>query len=66
MREFGILMASVAIIIGLLLLLAPKLLVRVGEQTNKLYNIDGLIYRNRYFFGSFLVLASLFLAYTAL
>ena len=66
MREFGILLSLISIIIGILLLVAPKALVKLGEQTNRLYNIDGLIYRNRYVFGLFLMAAGTFLVYTTL
>jgi len=64
MREFGILLSIVSILIGLLLLIAPKMLVKLGEQTNRLYNIDGLIYRNRYVFGLLLMGAGAFMVYT--
>jgi len=64
MREFGILLSIVAIVIGILLLVAPKSLVKLGEQTNRLYNIDGLIYRNRYVFGLLLMGAGAFMVYT--
>jgi len=66
MREFGILLSFISILIGLLLLVAPKMLVKLGEQTNRLYNIDGLIYRNRYVFGLFLMVAGAFMVYTTL
>ncbi len=64
MREFGILLSIISILIGLLLLIAPKMLVKLGEQTNRLYNIDGLIYRNRYVFGLLLMGAGAFMVYT--
>lgn len=64
MREFGILLSIISIIIGILLLVAPKVLVKLGEQSNRLYNIDGLIYRNRYVFGLFLMAAGAFMVYT--
>jgi len=66
MREFGILLSIISILIGILLLVAPKSLVKLGEQTNRLYNIDGLIYRNRYVFGLFLMVAGAFMVYTTL
>ncbi|MBT3252430.1 MAG: hypothetical protein HN995_02675 [Candidatus Marinimicrobia bacterium] len=66
MREFGILLSIISILIGILLLIAPKVLVKLGEQTNRLYNIDGLIYRNRYAFGLFLMAAAAFMFYTTL
>ena len=66
MREFGILLSIISIIIGTLLLVAPKALVKLGEQSNRLYNIDGLIYRNRYMFGMFLMVAAAFMVYTTL
>jgi hypothetical protein len=65
MRELGIGLGVLAIVIGLMLLFAPRALVRVGEQTNIIYNIDGLIYRNRIVFGISLILASMFMAYSA-
>jgi len=61
MREFGILLSLVAILIGIMLLVAPQSLVKLGEQTNRLYNVDGLVYRHRIWFGSFLVLACIFI-----
>jgi len=64
MREFGLILGLPAIAMGVMLLFAPKALVRVGEQTNKLYNIDGMVYRNRTIFGAFLIFASLFMTYT--
>jgi len=64
MRKFGILLSIISILIGLLLLIAPKMLVKLGEQTNRLYNIDGLIYRNRYVFGLLLMGAGAFMVYT--
>ncbi len=66
MREFGILLSIISILIGILLLVAPKSLVKLGEQTNRLYNIDGLIYRNRFVFGLFLMVAGAFMVYTTL
>ncbi len=66
MREFGILLSVMSLIIGVLLLIAPKVLVKLGEQTNRLYNIDGIIYRNRFLTGSFLILAGAFMVYTTL
>ncbi len=66
MREFGILLSVVSILIGVLLLVAPKVLVKLGEQTNKLYNIDGLVYRNRYAFGAVLLIAGAFMVYTTI
>ena len=66
MREFGILLSFISMLIGVLLLVAPNVLVKLGEQTNKLYNIDGLVYRNRYAFGAILLLAGAFMVYTTL
>ncbi len=66
MREFGILLSIVSILIGILLLVAPKVLVKLGEQTNRLYNIDGLVYRNRYVFGAVLLIAGGFMVYSTL
>jgi uncharacterized sodium:solute symporter family permease YidK len=66
MKEFGILLAIISIVIGVLLLVAPKFLVQLGEQTNRLYNIDGLIYRNRTLFGLTLMVAAAFMVYTTL
>lgn len=66
MREFGILLSVISIVIGVLLLIAPKVLIKLGEQTNQLYNIDGLVYRNRYLFGGMLFVAGIFLVYTTL
>ncbi|MEA3286753.1 MAG: hypothetical protein U9Q77_05195 [Candidatus Marinimicrobia bacterium] len=64
MREFGIVLSLISIAIGVLLLIAPKVLIKLSEQTNRLYNIDGLVYRNRYLLGSMLLFASAFLIYT--
>ena len=66
MREFGILLSLISILIGILLLIAPKVLVKLGEQTNRFINIDGLIYRNRYTFGGLLLIAGAFMVYTTL
>jgi len=66
MREFGILLSIISIVIGILLLFAPRVLVQLGEQSNRLYNIDGLIYRNRYGFGLFLMAAGAFMIYATL
>lgn len=66
MREFGILLSFISMLIGVLLLVAPKILVQLGEQTNRLYNIDGMVYRNRYAFGLILLVAGLFMIYTTL
>ncbi|MCF7827285.1 MAG: hypothetical protein K9M55_10555 [Candidatus Marinimicrobia bacterium] len=66
MREFGIFLSIISILIGILLLIAPKVLVQLGEQSNRLYNIDGLIYRNRYAFGLFLMAAGVFMVYVTL
>lgn len=65
MREIALLLGSIAILIGVMLLFAPRILVRVGEETNAIYNIDGIVYRNRYLFGVLLILASFFMTYTA-
>lgn len=64
MREFGILLSLVSILIGVLLIFAPQALAKMGEQANRLYNIDSLVYRNRMLFGGLLFLASLFLIYS--
>jgi len=66
MREFGILLSMISIIIGVLLLTAPKVLVKLGEQSNRLYNMDGVIYRNRFAFGLVLMLAAAFMVYTTI
>ena len=66
MKEFGIILSIISILIGVLLLVAPKALVKLGELSNRLYNIDGLIYRNRYVFGLFLMVAGAFMVYTTL
>lgn len=66
MREFGIILSIASILIGVLLLVAPNSLVKLGEKTNRPYNIDGMIYRNRYVFGIFLMLAAVFMVYTTL
>jgi hypothetical protein len=66
MREFGILLSVMSLLIGVLLLVAPKILVKLGEQTNRLYNIDGVFYRNRYLSGAFLIVAGVFMVYTTL
>ena len=66
MKEFGIILSIISILIGVLLLVAPKALVKLGELSNRLYNIDGLIYRNRYVFGLFLMVAAAFMVYTTL
>jgi len=66
MRELGLLLSVISMIIGLLLLMAPKILIQLGDKTNKLYNIDGYVYRNRYLFGGFLVVAGTFLIYTTI
>jgi len=66
MREFGIFLSIISMLIGILLLIAPKVLVQLGEQSNRLYNIDGLIYRNRYLFGLFLMAAGAFMVYATL
>ncbi|MBC8193422.1 MAG: hypothetical protein H8E18_13640 [FCB group bacterium] len=47
-------------------MVAPKALVKLGEQSNRLYNIDGLIYRNRYAFGLLLMAAGAFMVYATL
>ncbi|MCF6237570.1 MAG: hypothetical protein L3J79_01945 [Candidatus Marinimicrobia bacterium] len=62
----ALLMGSVSILIGLFLLLAPDSLAKLGEQTNRFYNIDGLVFKNRKVFGSLLMLAALLLAYLTL
>ena len=64
MREVGILLASMSIAIGILLLVAPQVLVRLGEQTNRLYNIDGSVFRHRYAFGAGLIFAAIFMVYS--
>jgi hypothetical protein len=66
MRDLGLFLSTISILIGVLLLLAPKVMVKLGEQTNRLYNVDGLVYRNRYIFGGLLFMAGLFLVYTTL
>ena len=66
MRNLAILLALLSTIIGVLLLAAPKTLIKLGEQTNRLYNIDGVVYRNRFIFGGLLFLAGFFLIYTTL
>lgn len=63
MRDFGLLLASVSILIGMFLLYSPGSLVKIGEQTNRFYNIDGLVFRNRFVFGPALMLASALLYY---
>ncbi len=64
MREFGLLLSILSMLIGALLILAPNVLVQLGKQTNKLYNIDGFVYRNRYLFGALLAIAGVFLIYS--
>ena len=66
MSKMALLLGSISILIGLLLLLAPDSLAKIGEQTNRFYNIDGMVFRNRKIFGSLLMAAALFLAYLTL
>ncbi|NQV14449.1 hypothetical protein HQ531_03240 [bacterium] len=63
MRDFGLLLASASILIGLFLLYSPGSLVKIGEQTNRFYDIDGLVFKNKIVFGVLLMLAALLLVY---
>ena len=63
MENIALIIGTTSILIGLFLLLAPDTLENIGKQTNRFYNIDGVIFKNRLLFGSLLVLASFFLVY---
>jgi hypothetical protein len=56
---FGIL----AFLTGILLLVAPKALLKAGEVLNRMLAIDDVIFSQRLIFGIFLLLAGAFMIY---
>ncbi len=63
MDKLALIMGTASILIGLFLLLAPDSLEKIGEKTNRFYNLDSVVFKNRLIFGLLLILASLFLTY---
>jgi len=63
MRDLALIMGTASILIGLFLLLAPDSLEKIGQKTNRFYNLDSVVFKNRLIFGALLILAAFFLVY---
>ncbi|NQV14448.1 hypothetical protein HQ531_03235 [bacterium] len=51
--------AAIAFITGLLLIVAPNILVRAGEILNQIYNVESFVYAKRKTFGLVFILMGL-------
>ena len=63
MKDLALIMGTASILIGLFLLHAPDSLEKIGKKTNRFYNLDSVVFKNRLIFGLLLMLASFFLIY---
>jgi len=66
MSEFNtisIIIAVIAGITGILLLLVPTTLIKVGEFFNRVYNLESFVYKRRIPFGLIFIVAGVLLLY---
>ncbi len=62
--EFVFLLATIIVLIfGILLLIAPKYLLRVSEMLNRVVAIDATIISRRLVFGVIILIAGLYMLY---
>ncbi|MFQ6612977.1 MAG: hypothetical protein ACE5D2_07740 [Fidelibacterota bacterium] len=58
-----LIIAILAIIFGLLLIVAPDILIRMDEFFNRVFITEDIVFTRRRFFGIFLLLAGAYLFY---
>ncbi|MBU4446076.1 hypothetical protein KJ656_13525, partial [bacterium] len=54
----------IAFVVGVLIIIVPKWLLKVSEIFNRILTVDELIFSRRFFFGILLIIAGLYLIYT--
>lgn len=59
MNTILLIIAAVAFITGLLLVVAPNILVRAGDVLNQVYNVESFVYAKRKIFGLVFILMGL-------
>jgi len=59
----SLIIAGLALISGLLLVVAPGLLIKAGEFFNRVYNVESIIYTKRVPFGILYLIAGATLFY---
>ena len=59
----SLVIAGIALASGVLLIIAPTLMIRAGELFNRFYNVESLVYRYRNGYGVIFVLAGAILIY---
>ena len=52
---------AIFILLGIFIFFLPRKVVSGAEQTDRLFNVDGLVYAYRYIVGLALVVASIYL-----
>jgi hypothetical protein len=65
MKAFFLVAAIIAFVTGLLLLVAPRLLVAIGRPLNQIFVVDDIILSKRLIFGSLLFILGILMIYTA-
>jgi hypothetical protein len=58
---FVTVIATIALIVGILLLTAPRILVKASEVVNRNIVVDDIIFSRRLFFGLLLLVSGLFM-----
>ncbi|MCK4448688.1 MAG: hypothetical protein KAW56_16595 [Candidatus Marinimicrobia bacterium] len=64
MSLFILIIGIIAFVVGVLIIIVPKWVLKVGEVFNRILTIDDLIFSRRFIFGILLILAGLYLIYT--
>ena len=58
-----LIIATIAMVTGLLLMLSPKTMIRAGEFFNRVYNVESTVYTKRITFGFLYIIAGAVLLY---
>jgi len=62
-ENISLLVAGIALVAGLLLILAPSLLIKAGEYFNRVYNVESVVYSKHIPFGLLYIVAGALLLY---
>lgn len=62
-KVLALTIAAVSMVTGLLLMMAPNVLIKAGEFFNRAYNVENTVYTRRLAFGLAYILAGCILLY---